>query len=369
MRLYIHWPFCISRCSYCDFNSRAGASRHMRAYMEALLAELDTWSSLLGEENKRLLSIYLGGGTPSTLRGTEVSVLLEEVYARFEIAEGAEVTLEVNPSTWAAGDFTAACAGGANRISVGVQSLHDPALGLLGRAHDAVAALEAVENALRAGPASVSADLIYGLPGLDTEMLLGSLQRVLDTGAQHISLYALTLSKRSPLYRTLQNGGPNLPAEDEVADEYLAACEVLDVAGFEQYEISNFCLHGHHSRHNLGYWNREEYLGVGAGAHSCIGNWRFHNTSSLLAYIRAAGEGRLAWEGWEHIDAPGRREEEIMLGLRTSLGVPEGALNAGGNHLDDLEELGLLRVSSGRVRLTRQGMMVSNALIAELLPA
>jgi putative oxygen-independent coproporphyrinogen III oxidase len=341
----------------------------MRDYMDALLSELDAWSFFLCGEDRRLDSIYLGGGTPSTLRGAEVSGLLSDVMARFELAEGVEVTVEVNPGTWAAGDFVAACEGGANRISLGLQSLHDPFLRLLGRAHDAVSAVEAVKNARRGGAASISVDLIYGLPGMDTKILLDSLKGVLESGPQHVSLYALSLSERSPLFRALSKGRQVLPAEEEVADEYLAACEALDCAGFEHYEISNFCLPGHHSRHNLGYWIRDEYLGVGAGAHSLLGGCRFSNPPSLLAYMRAVREDRMAWVGWELLDPSDEREEEIMLGLRTSLGVPVSALEVKEERLEDLEELGLLWRAGGRVRLTRHGMLVSNAVIADLLPA
>jgi putative oxygen-independent coproporphyrinogen III oxidase len=341
----------------------------MRDYMDALLAELDTWSFYLHGEDRCLDSIYLGGGTPSTLRGTEVSRLLSDVMARFELAEGVEVTVEVNPGTWAAGDFAAACSGGVDRISLGLQSLHDPFLRLLGRAHDAASAVEAVQNARRGGAASISVDLIYGLPGMNTKILLDSLEGALATGPQHVSLYALSLSEGSPLFRTLRKGRQELPAEEEVADEYLAACEVLDGAGFEHYEISNFCLPGHHSRHNLGYWIREECLGVGAGAHSLLGGCRFSNPPSLLAYMRAVLEGRMVREGWELLDPSGEREEEIMLGLRTSLGVPVSSLEVKEERLEVLEGLGLLRRAGGRVRLTRNGMLVSNAVIADLLPA
>jgi oxygen-independent coproporphyrinogen-3 oxidase len=369
VRLYVHWPFCVSRCAYCDFNSRVAGGRHMRDYMRALLSELDAWARLLAGRQGRLASVYLGGGTPSTLSGEEVSALIGGIAARFDIDYGAEITVEVNPATWTAGDYATACKGGVNRVSIGVQSLHDPLLRMLGRAHDAAEAISAVRDAHRGGATSVSADLLLGLPGMDVKTLLRSLRAILEEGPHHLSLYALTLSERSRLARSIRGGEYTLPDEDEVAEQYLTACEELGTAGFEHYEISNFCLPGHHSSHNMAYWQREEYLGVGAGAHSFLAGRRMHNTTSVLAYLRAAGHGRLALEGCECIDGEGAREEEIMLGLRTSRGVPDNIIGNDTRRLEELEDLGLLRHRDGSVSLTERGMLVSNLLITELLPA
>jgi len=369
VRLYAHWPFCLSRCAYCDFNSRVAARRHMEAYRLALYAELEAWACMLEENKRRLSSIYLGGGTPSTLSGAEISALLGKMTGRFMLHSDAEVTVEVNPANWSYEDFTAACAGGVNRMSIGVQSLHDPSLRLLGRAHDRDAAMEAVRHALRCGVRSVSTDLLYGLPGMDVASLERCLDEILETGPQHLSIYALTLSGRSPLSLAVSRGEVSLPCEDEVADQYMAAVEKLRTEGYEHYEISNFCLPGHHSRHNLAYWKREEYLGLGAGAHSLLGRCRFYNTDSILGYVNMLGKSQMAVDGWELLDAADEREEAIMLGLRTSRGVPENILDAGGDHLDDLEFRGLLARRLGRVSLTTRGMLVSNSLIAALLSA
>jgi oxygen-independent coproporphyrinogen-3 oxidase len=369
MRLYVHWPFCVSRCSYCDFNSRVASKRFMRDYMRALLAELDLWACRLKDTDTGLRSVYLGGGTPSTLSGKEISGLLGGIAERFGMHEDAEISVEVNPATWTAEDHAAACAGGVNRVSIGVQSLHDPFLSLLGRAHDATDAIRAIRDAKSSGAASVSVDLLFGLPGMDVGLLLNTLREILETKPHHVSLYALTLSEKSPLSRAISRGEISLPDEDDVAEQYLVACEVLSMQGYEHYEISNFCMPGHHSRHNMAYWGREEYLGVGAGAHSFLGRNRFHNTSSLLAYIRAMAEGRLTPQECERIDATGELEENIMLGLRTSLGVPASIIGIESQRLEDLENRGLLRRKEGRVHLTRRGMLVSNALIAEMLPA
>lgn len=369
MRIYIHWPFCISRCSYCDFNSRVAGRRTMRDYMRALLRELDAWACMLNGEDRWLDSIYLGGGTPSVLSGGEISSLLDEVRSRFYVHDGTEVTVEVNPATWDRDDYAAAHAGGVNRISIGLQSLSDRQLSLLGRAHDAEAARKAVMYALDCGAASVSADLLYGLPGMDNETLLGCLYEVLEMGIHHLSMYALTLSERTRLAHSVADGEITLPDEEEVAEQYLAASGALGARGYEHYEISNFSLPGHHSRHNLAYWEREEYLGIGAGAHSLLGKYRFHNLESVLAYIRVLARGKLAVAECEVLTVADELEETIMLGLRTSRGIQLAGLGSKDNCLDEMEDDGFLVRDGGRVCLTDRGMLVSNALIVRLMPA
>ncbi len=365
MRLYLHWPFCPTRCSYCDFDSRVAGRRHMGDYRLALLLEMDIWMRMLEAAERKLTSVYMGGGTPSTMSGADVSGLLREVSGRFEVMDGAEVTVEVNPATWGRDDFAAARAGGVNRISVGVQSLHDPTLRMLGRAHDAGEAREAVEIALRCGADSVSVDIMFGLPGMDTFSLLACLDDVLAMGPHHLSLYALTLHERAPLSRA----PVRLPGDDEAAEQYLAAAERLAAAGYEHYEISNFCLPGHRCRHNMAYWNREQYLGLGAAAHSLLGRCRLRNTSSMLGYVKALSSGRPAVEGCELLGEEEEREEAIILGLRTSLGATESMVAAEGGYLRELESEGLLERRGGRVTLTDRGMFMSNTLILALLPA
>ncbi|RJP31780.1 MAG: radical SAM family heme chaperone HemW [Actinobacteria bacterium] len=369
MRLYIHLPFCLSRCAYCDFNSRVAGFRVRRDYVLALLRELDTWACILGEKERLLESIYIGGGTPSLMSGGDISGLLGEVTARFRVHGGTEVTVEVNPATWNREDFAIACAGGVNRISIGVQALRDRDLKLLGRAHDAREAKDAVTHAMGSDAASVSVDLLYGLPGMSADVLRECLNEVLEMGPHHLSLYALTLEERTPLYDAVAGGEIALPGEDEVAEEFLAGAGLLHERGFEHYEISNFCLPGHHSRHNLACWTREEYLGIGAGAHSFLGSLRFRNTASVLAYKSMVGAGLLPVSDCELLAGQEEVSEEIMLGLRTDRGVRDDILGAGDAYLEDLEDEGLLVREGGRVRLTDRGMLVSNALITDLLPA
>jgi len=343
----------------------------MSEYRHALLKELDYWANAWGRGHPRLRSVYLGGGTPSTLSGREVAALVGGIGERFGLHEGAEVSVEVNPATWTAEDYAAAAAGGINRFSIGVQSLDDRFLEMLGRAHDAREAAAAMRDA-RGGAekrVSISVDLLYGLPGMDADALQKDLHEVLETGPHHLSLYALTLSGRTPMSRAVASGEITLPDEDEVAEQYLSACDTLEAAGYKHYEISNFCLPGHHCRHNTGYWEREEYVGVGTGAHSFLAGRRFRNTPSVLAYIRAAREGRPVTEGCETLGDDDGRVEEIMLGLRTRKGVSRHLLAVDRQRLVQLEGLGLLKTGEGRVSLTASGMLLSNTLICEFLPA
>ncbi|OFW67996.1 MAG: hypothetical protein A2V52_01500 [Actinobacteria bacterium RBG_19FT_COMBO_54_7] len=364
MRLYIHWPFCVSRCAYCDFNSRV-ASRELHAlYHHALITEIENRSRCIGEERRDLGSLYLGGGTPSIMKGEEVARFLEEVFRYFRRGPGTEVTVEVNPADWCAGDFIQAREGGVNRFSMGVQSLSDDVLAFLGRRHSANQAVEAMRSAL-ASDADVSADLLCALPAAGRLSASDSLSDVLDLGPHHISLYGLTLEKSTPLAKRVELGEVALPGEDEAADEYLALVSTLGERGYEQYEISNFSRPGYESRHNLAYWSREEYLGVGAGAHSLIAERRFSNRSSVLQYIENIKSGGSTLESYEVLNLSERESEEIMLGLRTTAGVREELV---GHSVDGLEALGLIVRRLGRIRLTPSGMLVSNTIIAGLLP-
>lgn len=368
MRLYVHWPFCRSRCSYCDFNSRVARPELMSWYREALLKEIGIWSSLLGNDCRSLRSLYIGGGTPSCMSGEEVAELVAAASRAFGLDEDAEVTVEVNPATWEEGDFNSAVEGGVNRLSIGVQSLDDADLRRLSRPHDSREARRAVAQALSSGARSVNADLIFGIPAARRGAFMAGLEELADMGLHHISAYALTLEKNTPLHRMAERGEIKPPQDDEVADDYLSACETLERKGFEHYEISNFCLPGHRCRHNLAYWRREEFLGVGAGAHSLLWGVRLRNHRSLLRYLCLIEEGMLPVCEAEAITEEVAREELIMLGLRTWRGVPEKSVSREGEkRVRELERHGLLTLEGGRVRLTARGMLVSNAVIADIL--
>lgn len=367
MRLYLHWPFCRSRCAYCDFNTRVASTGYQAAYRAALVAEMGMWASILERFGKTMRSVYLGGGTPSCMSGDETAAMLSTAAERFGLEDGAEVTVEVNPATWSEDDYGRAVSGGANRFSVGVQSLHEGTLRVLARPHGAEEAMEALRAALDSGARSVGADLLYGLPAGCEGTFLDSLEKVTGLGIHHLSVYALSTGAKTPLARMAARGEVALPDDDAVAEEYLTAVEMLVRRGYEHYEISNFCRPGHRCRHNLAYWRREDYLGLGAGAHSKIGGLRFWNERSLLRYLRRVGEGRLPVSGWEAVTGEEAREEMVMLGMRTSRGVSDRIIRRPRGRLRELARGGLLDLSGGRIRLTPRGMLVSNLVISDLL--
>jgi oxygen-independent coproporphyrinogen-3 oxidase len=354
MRLYIHWPFCISRCAYCDFNSRLADRRTMSRYREAMNREAHFWSCLIDDSERELESVYLGGGTPSTLDGREVGHMLKELTRGFKICADAEVSIEINPATWSYDDFSEAKAGGFNRFSIGVQSLDDDVLRILGRSHSASQASRAVGHALRVGGASVGVDILYGLPLGGIDALEKTLEEVLSWRPEHL--------------RRLRGTGREMPTDDEVADQYLMMRERLQRAGYMQYEVSNYCLPGRHSRHNMAYWKREDYLGIGAGAHSKLCKCRLFNSPSLLRYMGSIRQGLLPVEYCELLAAEEELMEEIMLGLRTREGIPSYLLQDNDIGVRYMEDLGLLEKRGERFNLTGRGMLLSNAVIAELTP-
>jgi putative oxygen-independent coproporphyrinogen III oxidase len=369
MRLYVHWPFCISLCAYCDFNSRVADRTVLKSYRETLLEEIRTWSLIIPEDERFLESLYLGGGTPSTMSGDEVNDLLDDVSLYFALSRDAEVTIEVNPASWTYRDFCIANAGGFNRFSIGIQSLNDNVLSLLGRAHNSGDARKAVQHALRLGDAAVSVDVLYALPAMGIESMRTTIDEVLGWHPHHISAYALTMEEATRLPGLISSAGISLPGDDETADQYLEICGKLKACGYEQYEISNFCLPGYHSRHNLAYWKREQYLGIGVGAHSLLYGCRFFNMSTVLGYMKRIRAGLLAVERCERMDKIDEFEELIMLGMRTSEGIPEEILIMNQGSITNLESLGLLHRWRGRICLTTRGMFLSNAVIGELLYA
>jgi oxygen-independent coproporphyrinogen-3 oxidase len=368
VRIYMHWPFCRSRCAYCDFNTRVAGEESMKRYHSSLTEEMRAWSSWLPQEDMKVASLYIGGGTPSLISGEGLGALYREAARRFHMMPGAEITVEVNPATWSRKDFREAAWSGINRFSIGVQSLDHDLLRLLGRPHNAEEALRSVQYAQDAGEVVISVDLLYALPGESKGALLTTLDRLLELRPHHISIYALTVEEKTPLALMHDRGVINLPDEDNASDQYFNALEKLESGGYLQYEISNFSLPGYRCQHNLAYWRREQYLGLGAGAHSFLGDCRFYNVRSVLDYTKRIQQGLSPIEEWENLKAEDGLFEEIMLGLRVCDGVPESLLRKRGDSLDELEKRGLLRRTEDRVLLTSRGMLLSNLVLMELLP-
>ena len=374
MLLYIHFPFCRSKCSYCDFTSYAGCSDALVfSYLTALKREIEFAGRRF--ENAAVDTVYLGGGTPSLLSPKQIADLFGKIRGSFPCYAPVEVSAEVNPESASDEVLAAFADAGVNRISMGVQCFSDDNLRSVGRIHTADAARRAAERIARRFD-NFSLDFILGLP-YDTEELVRTELAEAACLAPHVSAYELTLEEGTPLAAAAEEGRVWLPSDDEVAEYLEIAADTLAAAGLERYEVSNFARRGFECRHNSGYWTREEYVGLGAGAHSLVR--QAEDGSPLPAEIRFASPRDLnAYIGGVNcvdcfddiprvqmsVLTPAEiRAEEIMLGLRTREGVPENLLEG-----RDLSRVGdFLARESGRVRLTRGGLAVMNSVLAEIL--
>ena len=289
--LYVHIPFCATKCPYCDFNTYAGIETMMAPYLAALRSEIELWGEVL--DGPRLETVFFGGGTPSYLPPGSLDMLLDAIRGAFGLADDAEVTAEANPDDLDEGKLASLLEAGVNRLSIGVQSLDDGLLRVLGRRHSAREAIDAFRAARGAGFDNVSIDLMYGLPDQTLEQWGATLDTALDLRPSHISMYCLTLEEGTPMERDAAAGRIPVPDGDLAADMYVAAEVQTAGAGLRHYEISNWAIPGRESRHNLLYWRNRPFLGVGPGAHSYLDGHRFHNIRSPREYIRklTPGEG------------------------------------------------------------------------------
>jgi oxygen-independent coproporphyrinogen-3 oxidase len=400
--LYVHVPFCVSLCPYCDFVVYAGAAARgptarVGAFTDALLREIelraDAADAAFGAGREGLRSVYLGGGTPTLLPSASIGAILGLVRSRFGIAAGAEVTIESNPGPDERGNGRELVEAGVNRVSLGAQALDPALLRRLGRRHRPADVEAAVREARAAGIGSVSVDLLYDVPGQEPAAWEASLEASIGMGVDHVSAYALTLD--DPDAEGLTGpGGDHLPTtagarrwrelavrdqdDDRAAAMYRHAVARLAAAGFRGYEISNWARPGHESRHNLVYWRREPYEAVGPGAHAFDGATRRWNAARLDGYLGAlapAGGGAPALPpgGSEPVSGADAAVERVILGLRLDEGLAEPEARSGplGPHLDWAGAAGLLELvpdpAGGRVRLTLEGRLLSNELFARLV--
>ena len=348
--LYVHVPFCATKCPYCDFNTYASIKGLMEPYIGALCRELRFWGEAL--RCPTVSSVFFGGGTPSYLGRGQLSAVMETVRGSFELARDTEITAEANPDDLTYGKLQELQSAGVNRLSVGVQSLDDDLLVALGRRHSAAEAETAVARAARAGFDNLSIDLMYGLPAQTLDLWADTLSRALDLGTAHASMYALTVEEGTPLARSVAAGETEAPDPDLAADMYAATEGIMEDRGFRHYEISNWCLSGRESRHNLAYWLNRPFLGVGPGAHSYLGGVRFSVMRSPREYTARLSAGRSASgdEPWPdllrslsfveqvtEIDRNEEMAETMMMGLRLDVGVSEsGFLRRFGRALSDV---------------------------------
>ena len=312
--IYIHIPFCKSKCSYCDFASFPDKLGFAESYMACVFREMAKRKEQL--KNYKFDTLYIGGGTPSVIDEQYIAMLLASARKNFNLSDNAEITIEMNPGTVSAGKIAIYKKCGINRFSVGLQTAVDSQLEDLGRIHN-LKQFEACARLLKGENFSV--DVMIGLKNQTIADIEKTICIACDSGASHISMYALTPEDGTPIYTDYLNG--ELPDSDEVAEMYEAGVKKLKELGFERYEVSNFCRKGKESRHNLNYWHRGEYIGFGVSASSCINNNRFTNTFDLDEYFKCILSDNFAVINSEQIDGQGQKEEYIMLAMRTSRGI------------------------------------------------
>jgi oxygen-independent coproporphyrinogen-3 oxidase len=380
--LYLHIPFCSAICNYCNFNRGlmdAGLKeQYVRAMETEIRAAAGADSAVGGREgaSRRADTIYFGGGTPSLLEPAEIGRLIAACREAFLVDAGAEVTMEANPETVTVERLAAFREAGVNRLSFGVQSFRDEELRRLGRIHDAGRARGAFIEARRAGFDNISLDLMLWLPAQSMVHLDESLAALIELHPEHASLYLLELYPNAPLREDMARAGWSLAPDDDAAEMYLRAMERLEAAGYAQYEISNVAQPGRRSQHNMKYWTDGEWAGFGCGAHSTIAHVRWNNVNSPVEYVRRITTRSPVVAQRRALSPREQIEEALFMGLRLSEGVSTAAVREAygtdvwatwGSRLERYVEAGLLVHENERLRLTRQGMLLSNEVMSAFL--
>lgn len=384
LSIYVHIPFCERKCNYCDFLSFHANKGTMDTYFDALAKEIA--ANGIRYRDMEVKTIFFGGGTPSFADDGKICGILDAIYENFKVAEGAEISIEVNPASALFSKLSAYRAKGFNRISIGCQSLNDKELKLLGRLHDSKLFYETFDNARRAGFDNINVDVMSALPGQNLETYVETLNKVLDLKPEHISAYSLIVEEGTPFY----DMDLDLPDEDTDRAMYHETKRILKERGYHRYEISNYALGAEHEcRHNKVYWTRDNYLGVGLGASSMVDNVRWNNTADLEHYVnesfKADSSFDIIRENREELTIQARMEEFMFLGLRLVRGV-DTAEFAGqfGRDIEDVYgeviqkyvEMGLLEYATEQrgdskatrmLRLTDAGLDVSNTVMADFL--
>lgn len=381
--VYVHFPYCLSKCPYCDFASTAAKTIPDERYTRAILGELEQRLEVQHLAGREVTSIFIGGGTPSLWAPRSVAAVLEAISARLSVASGCEVTLEANPGASDAARFQDYRAGGVNRLSMGVQSFEASTLTTLGRAHDGPTAQRAFAAARAAGFDNVSMDFIYGVHGQTEAQVESDARAAVALGSEHLSAYALTLDKASlaeevPLAKQLARGEVQLPPDETVVRMQRVVRDVFGGAGLQRYEISNYARPGFHSRHNALYWTGGEYLSLGTGATGFVRGAqpvRYSNHRSAERYLAEVEAGRVPEASREELTGLELFEERVAMGLRLVNGVElEAVCEAFGQSAESraqtvrhLLHAGLAEMRGGRLALTDEGFDVHSAIAARLM--
>ncbi|WP_445783650.1 radical SAM family heme chaperone HemW [Sphingorhabdus sp.] len=374
LALYIHWPFCVSKCPYCDFNSHVRETVDDDAWRATLLADMAYEAALT--PGRKLTSIFFGGGTPSLMPSSTVAALIDAAAQHWGFADNIEITLEANPSSVEAARFADLAAAGVNRVSLGLQSLHDAALAFLGRAHSVAESLDALAVAQHHF-GRVNIDLIYARPAQTASQWEAELKRALSFGTDHVSLYQLTIEPGTR-FETLVRTGHFIPADDDdAATLYELTGQMTSAAGIPAYEISNHAKPGSESRHNLSYWRYDDYIGIGPGAHGRrleAATQRHKKPENFLSAVERNAHG-ISSE--DRLDATTRATESLLMGLRLAEGISlsrlsertgiasDGLLDT--HAVDKIAQLGLIRRDGDRVTVTPQGMPLLNAILPQIV--
>jgi putative oxygen-independent coproporphyrinogen III oxidase len=371
---YVHVPFCSVRCGYCDFNTytatELGGGASQASYADTAIAEIRLARRVLGEVDVPVETLFFGGGTPTLLPPADLARILTAIGDEFGLARGAEVTTESNPDSVDAADLAALRAAGFNRLSFGMQSAVPHVLATLDRTHDPRRVPAVVGWAREAGFAKVSLDLIYGTPGESLDDWRTSVEAALACEPDHVSAYALIVEDGTALARQIRRGDLAMPDDDDLADKYLLADELLTRRGLHWYEVSNWAAAADQEcRHNLLYWTGADWWGVGPGAHSHVGGVRWWNVKHPTAYAGRIADGASPAYAREVLDEETRRVERVLLELRLAAGLPLDVLDrSGGAALPTVVERGLATVSADRLVLTTPGRLLADGVVRDLLP-
>ena len=356
--LYLHIPFCVKKCDYCDFSSYAGREDQWRPVMDAMKAEM------AAAEGLAIGTVYIGGGTPTVLPAELLIELLAAARRHFSVAEDTEITVEANPGTVDRQKLDALHAAGVNRLSLGAQAMQPSLLETLGRIHRLADVERAVRDARAAGFVNISLDLMYGLPGQRPGDFRATLEAALALSPSHLSLYSLIVEENTPFFRRYGGRPELLPSEDDLAEMCDDALWMTEDAGLARYEISNYAKPGFESKHNLGYWLRRDYLGIGCAARSLLHNFRWGNADTIQGYLKGERSEEVI------ISEKEARFERLMLGLRLVEGIPWGEqalVDTYKEKMKKLRERGLMEWDDERLWLTRRGLDLQNRVLVELM--
>lgn len=381
--LYVHIPFCFSKCNYCDFNTYAGIENQFTSITNALVSELNYWGEVL--RRPKINTVFLGGGTPSYLPDKQKTLIFEAINSKFNLDNDVEITMECNPDDITPSRLDQWVSLGLNRLSLGVQSFDETILQSIDRRHTGEDALKAIECSKNSGVDNINIDLMFGLPNQELSDWVKTIKLALETNVSHFSIYGLQLEKGTPLEASVLAGKINTPGDESMADMYETACKILENTNYKQYEISNWSLEGKQCKHNLLYWENKSYIGCGPGASSYVNGVRFTNIKSPKGYVKAIKKTKPndsdifrseAIFELEPQTVPIAVLETMMLGLRLNEGISDNRFRKRlgtsmftmfEKEIRELVESGLITKNDRCLKLTRRGQLLANEVISKFV--